>query len=124
MDLDPDQTATFEADGSATEQTEALAFESPTLEASVFEEPFPLPPPLHGEPAYLVEVRPANRPPTLLAVRATLEDAQTLAATVHPAVADVTIRELPLPCDALSLARAAAMQRVWCRSADGEWSAG
>jgi hypothetical protein len=128
--MDPDTTATFSTDDPTcspedrTEQLEALdtaqipAF---TVEQTLFDEPLPIPPATHGDPAYLVEVRPPHRPPSLLAIRATLAEAMTIAATVHPAFADVLIRELALPCDADALAHAVDRQRVWNRTADGGW---
>ncbi|MGZ3453202.1 MAG: hypothetical protein ACXVEF_26605 [Polyangiales bacterium] len=115
--MDADITATFAIDETeSTEQIPAL-----TVEQTLFDQPLPIPPPMQGEPAYLVEVRPPHRAPSLLAIRTTLHDAISIATTVHPAFADVTIRELALPCDAESLARAVARQRVWNRTADGQW---
>ena len=100
-----------------TEQTTTATFEGPS--------PFglrPLPPPLEGERAYLVEVHAPRRPPGLLAIRRTLQEASGVANDVHPGVADVTIRELQLPCDATSLMRALAELRTWTRDAAGVWS--
>jgi hypothetical protein len=102
--------------GDATLESPAM-----TAEMTLFDEPLPLPPPLEGEPVYLVEVQ--ERGTTrLLAARSTLEDAVRVAGGVHPAIADVTIRELPLPCDAETLARAMASLRTWTRTPDGCWS--
>lgn len=117
--LDPDVTATFAIEGEQpTEQMEAL-----TVEQTLFDEPMPLPPASHGDPAYLVEVRRPRGTPSLLAVRTTLEDAFDIAASVHPSVADVIIRELSLPCDAESLVRAASGARSWSREPNGRWVA-
>lgn len=128
--MDPDTTATFSTDDpscSRDDRTDQLeAFDTAqipafTVEQTLFDQPLPIPPPDHGDPAYLVEVRPPHRAPTLLAIRATLPEAMTMAATVHPAFADVIIRELSLPCDAEALAHAVRRQRVWNRTADGAW---
>ena len=100
-----------------TEQTTTATFEGPS--------PFglrPLPPPLEGERAYLVEVHAPRRPPGLLAVRRSLQEASDVANAVHPGVADVTIRELLLPCDEASLLRALGELRTWTRDAAGRWT--
>lgn len=111
------------AEGDATDAFPTFsAAEASTLEQPVFEEPMPLPAPLTGEPIYLVEVRPPHGEPSLLAARTTLDDAMHIAEGVHPSVADVTIRELPLPCDAASLARAIASLRSWSRDPSGTWT--
>jgi hypothetical protein len=100
-----------------TEQMAAL-----TLEQPLFDEPLPMPSSRLGEPAYFVEVRGPNQTATLLAVRASLDEAVFLAAGVHPCVADVTIRELALPCDAGSVLRPAAHARSWSRAPSGVWT--
>jgi hypothetical protein len=104
-------------DDAVTEETTTATFEGPS--------PFglrPLPPPLEGERAYLVEVQAPRRPPGLLAIRSSLEGARAAAESVHPGVADVVIRELLLPCDAASLMRALAELRTWSRDAAGVWT--
>jgi len=119
---DPDVTATFAVpEGEqSTEQMPAL-----TVEQTLFDEPMPLPPESHGDPAYFVEVRRVSDgllgTPSLLAVRTTLDEAVNVAAAVHPSVADVLIRELALPCDAESLLRAATSARTWSREPNGRW---
>lgn len=100
-----------------TDQMAAITRETPA-----FFEPTPLPSPLEGDPAYLVEVRTARRPPALFAIRATLEEARAVADAVHVSVADVVIREVPLPCDAESLVRVLGSLRSWSRDAAGSWS--
>ncbi|MBI2390299.1 MAG: hypothetical protein HYV09_11985 [Deltaproteobacteria bacterium] len=120
--FDPEATASFAVvegavvDDVATEQMAAWTAEQAPLEA-----PVPLPGCEQGEPVYLVEVRPPRGTQTLLAVRGSLYEALLVAATVHPSVADVTILELPLPCTADVLARAAATARRWSRDPDGTW---
>lgn len=106
------------ADGHATEEMPAV-----TVEQTLFDQPIPVPRALHGEPAYLVEVRVVGRAPSLLAVRAALEDAFHIAASVHPGVGDVTIHELPLPCDAETLVRTYGRHRRWTRDERGTWEA-
>lgn len=71
--------------------------------------------PRRSTPAYLVEVRRPRTPPTLFAIRATLADAQAAAEAVHPGVAEVVIHEVPLPCDAATLARRLGDLRTWTR---------
>lgn len=114
---DPDVTATFEVPDDSTEQMAAL-----TVEQTLFDEPMPLPPSAHGDPAYFVEVKPPRGAPRLLAVRTNLADALHVAHGVHPSVADVVIRELSLPCDAASLERAATHARTWSREPNGRWT--
>jgi hypothetical protein len=103
-------------DAAPTEQTGAL-----TAEQTLFDEPLPLPAPLAGEPVYIVETRSGRHSLSLLAVRATLDDAVRVADGVHAAVADVTIAEVPLPCDAEVLAAVLHTIRRWQRDANGEW---
>ncbi len=112
-----------EHEGGAADETDTFdALRASTLEQPVFDEPLPLPAPLCGDPIYLVEVRPPHGEASLLAARTTLDDAMRIADSVHPSVADVTIRELPLPCDAASLARAIASLRSWSRAPNGAWT--
>ena len=92
-----------------------------TAELSAFEAPAPLAEPLSGEPAYLVEARPPAGGAMLVAVRASLLDALVAAGAVHPGVADVVVREMPLPCDADSLVRVMGAMRTWSRAPDGSW---
>ena len=106
-----------EGDCDDTDQVAAV-----TLETPVFPAPMPIPPPLEGEPAYLIEARAPRRQPALLAVRGSLSAARRFADGVHPSAADLIIRELPLPCDAATLVRAMAELRTWSRQADGRWS--
>jgi hypothetical protein len=114
--LDADATAQFAVtEDCQTEQTPAL-----TLEQTLFDEPAPIP--QVSEPAYLIEVRPPHGAPRLLAVRDMLDEAVRVAAGVHPGVADVTIREVPLPCDAASLIAAMSESRSWTRAPNGTWS--
>lgn len=111
MDVtDPDRTAPHEtlcpahdAEGDRTEET--------TAERAVPG----LGLPRRATPAYLVEVRRPRTPPTLFAVRATLADAKAAAEVVHPGVAEVVIHEVPLPCDAATLARRLGDLRTWTR---------
>jgi hypothetical protein len=98
-----------------------------TLSIATFEGPppvglRPLPPLLEGERAYLVEVHPPRLAPCIFAVRRSLPEARTVADSVHPAVADVLIRELLLPCDATTLEHALTELRTWSRDAAGVWS--
>jgi hypothetical protein len=116
MDLD----STLPFDSLAHDHTEEIP--ALTCELPHFAAPTPLPQPLAGEPGYLVEVRSARRPPMLLAIRTTLVDACLVAEAVHPGVADVVIREVPLPCDAESLVKLMAEMRTWSRDASGEWT--
>lgn len=103
-------------DDAATLETEAITVEvEPVRIAAV-------PRALEGEPAYLVEIHRPRRASTLLAVRATLEDARLVAESVHPAVAEVVVRELPLPCDSETLLRALGASRLWSRDAQGVWT--
>jgi hypothetical protein len=128
---DPDATATFSVgDEQPTEQMAAFSVEQgliergteqATVEQAIFDEPLPLPPPSHGDPAYFVEVRRPRGTPSLLAVRTTLDEAVDVAASVHPGIADVIIRELALPCDAESLLHAATGARTWSREPNGRW---
>lgn len=92
-----------------------------TAELSAIEAPAPLAEPLSGEPAYLVEARPPFAGALLVAVRATLLEAVAAAGAVHPGVADVVVREMPLPCDAESLVRVMGAMRTWSREPDGSW---
>jgi hypothetical protein len=108
--------ATVLDDDVLTEPCHAL-----TAEIEAYEAPTPLAEPLTGAPAYLVEACPASGQALLVAVRATLRDALAAADAVHPGVADVVVRELPLPCDASSLLRAMGTMRAWTREADGLW---
>ncbi len=116
MASDPDVTATFAVSDDPTEQMAAL-----TVEQTLFDQPMPLPPSEHGEPAYFVEVRRPRGTSSLLAVRNTLDEAVFIAGSVHPSVADVLIRELSLPCDAEAMLRAATSARTWCREPTGCW---
>jgi len=110
--LDADATAQFAVlEEQPTEQTPAL-----TVEQTLFDEPMPLPKVI--EPAYLIEVRPVHGMPRLFAVRDTLDDAIRIAAGVHPGIADVIIREVPLPCDVIALTES----RSWSRAPNGTWS--
>ena len=78
--------------------------------------------PTRATPAYLVEVRRPRAAPTLFAIRPTLDDAMLAAEGVHPGLAEVVIHEIPLPCDAETLARRMGGLRSWTR--DGEsWRA-
>jgi hypothetical protein len=92
-----------------------------TIELNAFDAPAPLAEPLSGDPAYLVEARPPAGGALLVAVRATLHEAVAAAGTVHPGVADVVVREMPLPCDAESLVRVMGAMRTWSREPDGSW---
>jgi len=107
-------THPFEDDGSTLE-TEAITVEVPPIVPD-------LPAALEGEPAYMVEIHPSRGAPTLLAIRATLEEARLVAEAVHPAIAEVVIREMPLPCDADSLVRVLTDSRLWSRDESGAWS--
>lgn len=108
--------ATVLDDDVLTEPCHAL-----TAEIEAFAAPTPLAAPLTGEPAYLVEARPASGTALLVAVRASLREAVRAADGVHPGVADVVVREMPLPCDADSLVRVMGSMRSWTREADGLW---
>lgn len=101
--IDPDHTA-------------PLSFDARDLEDSTARVPVePLDVPFRPTPAYLIEVRRPRAAPTLLAIRATLADAQSVAEGVHPGVAEVVIHEVPLPCDAATLARRMGDLRTWTR---------
>lgn len=116
FDFDPDATATFPVSEEPTEQMEAL-----TVEQTLFDEPMPLPVSAHAEPAFFVEVRRPRGTACLLAVRNTLDEAVFVAGSVHPSVADVLIRELPLPCDPEAMLHAARVARTWSREPNGRW---
>ena len=92
-----------------------------TAEFAPLEVPAPIADPLCGEPAYLVEARPPHRTAVLLAVKATLAEAIRAANGVHPSVADVIVREMPLPCDIASITSVMGAMRSWSREADGTW---
>jgi hypothetical protein len=96
--IDPDITTPFDP-------SELLA-EQPTEETPVF------------SCAYLVEVR--SPVPRLLAIRDTFEDARLVAQSYLLLTSDVSIREVPLPCDVSAFL--ASHHRVWSRGADGTWA--
>lgn len=103
-------------DDGATIETDAITAEMSPPEMRA------LPSALEGTPAYLVEVHAPRKLPCLMAVLATLEEARLVAESVHPAIADVVVRELPLPCDATSLVRAMGTCRSWTRDGRGAWT--
>ncbi len=100
--FDPDRTAPVAFDPPDQDTTARIPVES-------FDAPLRL------SPAYLIEVRRPRAAPTLLAIRSTLADAQSVAEGVHPGVAEVVIHEVPLPCDAATLARRMGDLRTWTR---------
>jgi hypothetical protein len=109
--------STRDQDDAITEQLPTATFEGPSPLGLQ-----PLPEPLEGERAYLVEVHAPRREPGLLAVRRSLLEARIVADSVHPGVADVCIRELLLPCDVATSMRALSDLRTWSRDAAGVWS--
>ncbi|GAC1351738.1 MAG: hypothetical protein NVS3B20_10860 [Polyangiales bacterium] len=76
---------------------------------------------LSREPAYLIELHAPKRS-CLWAIRLTLRAAYALAGTIPVTFAEVTIREVTLPCDAESLFRVLAEARVFHRNRAGAWS--
>jgi hypothetical protein len=130
--LDPSATIPFivdssllaEADSSDTLPTEQMpALPVSITDAETAEQPALIEPlPSTSEPAYFIEVRPPRGAPRLLSARAALDDALSVAAAIHPSVADVTIREVLLPCDVSSLGEAFSRGRSWSREPNGVWS--
>lgn len=125
MDLDhadPDRTAPHTVSDTLADPTldlDGTSLDADRTEETTAERAVPgLGLPRVATPAYLVEVRRPRTPPTLFAIRATLVDAQTAAAAVHPGVAEVVIHEVPLPCDAATLARRLGDLRTWTRDGD------
>lgn len=116
--IDPNITAPYFVDALFVDATfDDATVETPaiTTEATLFDEPMPIP--SVTEPAYLIEVETARRPGRLIAVRVTLDDAMYVAESIHPGVGEVTIREVALPCDADTFC--ASTSRTWSRGPEG-----